>query len=266
MSWGSDVLLDARSGLGRWKAQYVLRRCAGFVCDSHAVLNRAEVLGAQREASFVFPWGVDHSQFSPGKNDGLRTELGWEEATILLSTRNWEPIYGVDLILKAFAQLIKEMPELRMMMLGDGSMSSDINRMIQHLGLIDKIHLAGRIAYVDLPGYYQAADIYLSASHSDGSSVSLLEAMATGLVCVVSDIPGNCEWITHEVDGYLFERGDPASLVSILRHCIMERDNWRQLGRKARDQAVLRADWMNNYPILFDAYRTALKSKNRLSS
>lgn len=258
MSWGSDVLLDARSGWGRWKARYVLQRCDGFVCDSHAVLNRAEVLGVHKANSFVFPWGVDLDQFSPDQNGGLRTELGWDGATVLLSTRNWEPIYGVDIVLGVFAQLAKEMPELRMIMLGDGSMRDDIDQAVRRFGLFDKIHLKGRVANADLPAYYQAADVYISASHSDGSSVSLLEAMATGLVCVVSDIPGNREWITHGVDGYLFERGNAESLISILRHCIKGRGAWPQLGRKARAQAVQRADWMKNYPILFDAYRIAI--------
>ena len=263
MSWGSDVLLDARAGLGRWKAQYVLRRCDGFVCDSHAVLNRAEVLGIHRVNSFVFPWGVDLDQFSPGKKGGLRTELGWDRATILLSTRNWEPIYGVDLVLEAFAQLVTDLPELRMIMLGDGSMRNGLNQAIHRFGLVDKIRPMGRVAFTDLPAYYQAADIYISASHSDGSSVSLLEAMATGLVCVVSDISGNREWITHGVDGYLFESGNPKSLMNTLRECVDERDVWPQLGRKARAQAVQRADWMKNYPILFDAYRTAINNTIR---
>ncbi|MCJ7823876.1 MAG: glycosyltransferase, partial [Anaerolineales bacterium] len=105
--------------------------------------------------------------------------------------------------------------------------------------------------------------IYISASHSDGSSVSLLEAMATGLVCVVSDISGNREWITHGVDGYLFESGNPKSLMNTLRECVDGRDVWPQLGRKARAQAIQRADWMKNYPMLFDAYRTAINNTKR---
>jgi len=260
MSWGSDVLLDAQSGIGRWKAQYVLRRCDAFICDSHAVLDRADALGVNRENSFIFPWGIDLDQFSPGENGELRTELGWEEATILLTTRNWEPIYGIDLVLEAFAQLTNDLPELRLIMLGDGSMRNDINQAIHRFGLVDKILPVGRVPFADLPVYYQAADVYISSSYSDGSSVSLLEAMATGLVCVVSDISGNREWITHGVDGYLFESGDPMSLVNTLRLCLGERESWPKMGRKAHTQAVERADWTKNYPILFDAYRTAFNN------
>jgi glycosyltransferase involved in cell wall biosynthesis len=169
----------------------------------------------------------------------------------------------VDLVLGVFAQLAKEMPELRMIMLGDGSMRDDIDQAVRRFGLDDKIHLKGRVAYADLPAYYQAADVYISASYSDGSSVSLLEAMATGLICVVSDIPGNREWIAHDVDGFLFESGNAESLTNILRHCIERRDTWPQLGRIARTQVIQRADWMKNSPKLFDAYRSAIQNTLR---
>lgn len=259
MSWGSDILLGARSGVGWWKAKYVLRRCDGFVCDSQVVLNRAEVLGVHRTNSVVFPWGVDLDQFSPGKRGGLRTDLGWDRATVLLSTRNWEPIYGVDLLLEAFAQVATEMPELRMIMLGGGSMRVDIEQAVHRFGLVDKIHIAGRVAYADLPAYYQSADIYASASYSDGSSVSLLEAMATGLVCVVSDIPGNREWVSHGREGFLFESGNLESLTRTLRECIEAKGEWLQLGCEARALVEARADWKKNSAKLFDAYRAALQ-------
>ena len=61
---------------------------------------------------------------------------------------------------------------------------------------------------------YRAADLYLSASHSDGSSVSLMEALGCGLPVLVSDIPGNREWVTDGEQGWLFPDGDDAAAVA----------------------------------------------------
>lgn len=146
-----------------------------------------------------------------------------------------------------------------MIMLGGGSMRVDIEQAVHRFGLVDKIHMAGRVAYVDLPAYYQIADVYVSASYSDGSSVSLLEAMATGLVCVVSDIPGNREWISHGREGFLFTSGHLESLTRTLRDCIEAKGEWLQLGREARALVEARADWKKNSTKLFDAYRAALQ-------
>ena len=76
----------------------------------------------------------------------------------------------------------------------------------------EKVFFGGHVPQIDLPGYYQAADLYISASHSDGSSVSLMEALASGLPVLVSDIPGNVEWVEPGRQGWLFKDSDVTSL------------------------------------------------------
>jgi L-malate glycosyltransferase len=71
----------------------------------------------------------------------------------------------------------------------------------------------GQVGQRDLPRWYHMADIYISPSHVDGSSVSLLEALACGLPCLVSDIPGNKEWVEEGVNGWLFRDGDVDDLA-----------------------------------------------------
>ena len=80
--------------------------------------------------------------------------------------------------------------------------------MVRESGLEDKVHFAGQVDYVDLPKYYRVAHLYLSASIVDGSSVSLLEAMSCGIPALVSDIPGNREWVVPGRNGWLFPTGD----------------------------------------------------------
>jgi glycosyltransferase involved in cell wall biosynthesis len=112
----------------------------------------------------------------------------------------------------------------------------------------------------NLPDYYQLADLYLSASRTDGTSISLLEAMASGRPAVVSDIPGNREWIQAGVNGWLFKDGDPEAMAESIKQAIQQREALDEMGAAARRIAEQRADWQKNFPELFRAYALAMSS------
>jgi glycosyltransferase involved in cell wall biosynthesis len=108
-----------------------------------------------------------------------------------------------------------------------------------------------------LPDCYHTADIYISASHSDGSSVSLLEAMACGLPALVSDIPGNREWVKPGGNGWWFADGDADRLASALAQAATSSD-LAALGSRGRSIAEQRADWSRNAKMIHQAYRLAI--------
>ncbi len=150
---------------------------------------------------------------------------------MILSLRSWEPIYGVDILAKAFVQAVREEPSLRLILLGSGSQSQTIHQIFDQAGLSEDIYWGGQVSQANLPGFYRAADLYVSASHSDGSSVSLMEALGSGLPVVVSDIPGNLEWIQDGKNGWLFEDGDVEGLKNACLMSIKIEVSWSQLNR-----------------------------------
>jgi L-malate glycosyltransferase len=221
MSWGYDLLVDAeRSHLWRWATRYTLKRSSVMVGDCNTIRERAVAYGMADERVVTFPWGVDLDKFSPG--EGKERVTVWpsfgqrdreREVFVLLSNRNWEPIYGVDVIARAFVLAShrlasKGCPELRLLMLGNGSQAGVLREIFLRGGVLEQVHFPGHISQVDLARYYRSSDLYLSASHSDGSSISLLEAMACGLPALVSDIPGNREWVNPGEQGWWFPDGD----------------------------------------------------------
>ena len=119
------------------------------------------------------------------------------------------------------------------------------------------VHFAGQVSQAKSPAYFRAADLYLSASHSDGSSISLLEALATGLPALVSDIPGNLEWIQDGVQGWTFPKGNIAALTQALIHSVDAREALPEMRRAARALAEARADWELNFRQLLRAYNLA---------
>jgi glycosyltransferase involved in cell wall biosynthesis len=161
-------------------------------------------------------------------------------------------------LVKAFARARETSPELRLILLGSGSQTGLIRKIILDHGLEEDVFLGGQVKYADLPGYYRSADLYLSASHSDGSSVSLMEALACGRPALVSEIPGNQEWITPGQEGWLFPDGDVEAMAQGILHALDERDQLAERGAAARRLAESRADWRKNFSILLEAYRSAV--------
>jgi glycosyltransferase involved in cell wall biosynthesis len=102
------------------------------------------------------------------------------------------------------------------------------------------------------------ADLYISPSHVDGSSVTLMEALASGLPCLVSDIPGNQEWIEAGVNGWLFRDGDADDLTQKILNAIKNRDSFQKIGEAARQTAEQKADWKKNFGKLLETYERIL--------
>ena len=263
MSWGYDLLFDAdRNALWRWATRYTLSHSAVMIGDCNTIRQRARKFGMADERIVTFPWGVDLDHFNVVTGDcGATLECSNTPTLTLLSTRNWEPIYGVDLIAKAFVQAAQQRPELRLILLGDGSQAGLLRQVFTRGGVLDKVHFPGQVSQADLPDYYRAADLYVSASHSDGSSISLLEAMACGRPALVSDIPGNLEWVEPGVQGWWFPDGDSNALAQAILHAVDNRERLPEMGCAARLLAEQRADWKKNFQQLLKAYEFATQTR-----
>lgn len=267
MSWGYDLLYDAqRNAAWRWATQYTLRRSAALVGDCDTIRQLAISFGIPDERIVTFPWGVDLEHFTPGDR-WARQQLTppADRPFTLLSTRSWEPIYGVETIARAFTLAARERPALRLIMLGNGSQAGLLRQIFSQHGVSEgasqaiapSVLMPGQAGFDDLPRFYRSADLYVAATHSDGASISLLEAMACGCPVLVSDIPGNREWVTPGENGWLFPVDDANALAQAILQAIEQRERLPEMGQTARRLVEQRADWSQNFPRLFDAYRIA---------
>ncbi|MBN2499429.1 MAG: glycosyltransferase family 4 protein [Anaerolineales bacterium] len=262
MSWGSDMLVDAgRNRFYQWATRYTLRYSRVLFGDCDAVRQKAATFDFPPERAVIFPWGIDLERFSPGEDGGLRERKGWQDNFVLLHLRSWEPIYGVDVLAKGFVIAAQQRPELRLFLLGGGSLASSLRRMLSNGGVLDKVHFGGQVSQGELPRYYRAADLYLSASHSDGSSVSLMEALGSGLPVLVSDIPGNREWVTPGEQGWWFPDNDPYALAEGIVRAAEQRERLLKMRTAARALAEERADWNKNFEKMLAGYQMALELK-----
>lgn len=253
VSWGTDLLVDAdATDESRAITRYALDNSSAVFGDCLAVREAVHRHSSIPDDRIVtFPWGIDLERFTPAASSlTLRNDLGWSENEVFISTRSWEPLYAVDVLVRAFAQVREHRPSARLILLGDGSMEGEIRQMIDDLRLADLVHAPGRASYDLLPDYFRSADAYVSAAVSDGTSISLLEAMACGLPVVVSNSFGNLEWVREGVNGALAAPGDVESLSAAMLSVVADPQEVARIRAANIATARRRANWDANFPDL----------------
>ena len=254
MSWGFDLMKDIERGRWwRFATRYALNRSDYFTSDAFVTRDRAIAFGMQAERTSVFPWGVDLTQFSP---EPRQQPVGQEQGFCLFCNRSWEANYGVDVLARAFVRLARLSPDVSLLLLGGGSQGPAIRQILESGGVLERVSFAGQVSQKDLPRYYRMADLYISPSHVDGSSVSLMEALACGLPCLVSDIPANLEWVREGDNGWLFPDGDAEALTAKIMAAIDQRGALLTIGLNARRTAEEKANWPHNVEKLMAVYET----------
>ena len=270
MSWGYDLVMDAdKSAWMSWVTRYTLKRSAFFVSDANVSRDKAVAFGMDPERTVIFPWGVDIEQFLPKKEErGKKTKAANRKSKIvnpksitLFCSRTWESIYGVDVLAKAFVKVASVNPDVNLILLGGGSQGAKIRQILMNGGVMERVHFGGHVAQAELPRWYHMADLYISPSHVDGSSVTLMEALASGLPCLVSDIPGNKEWIEEDVNGWLFSDGDANDLAEKILNAIKNRKSFKKIREAARKTAEEKADWNKNFGKLLETYHVIARSE-----
>jgi glycosyltransferase involved in cell wall biosynthesis len=261
MSWGFDLMKDVERGRWwRFATRYTLKRSTFFTSDAMVTRDKAVAYGMHPAKTVVFPWGVDLQHFSPSTVHPNRSRAGGPRSTgfTLFCNRSWEPNYGVDVLARAFVTVAGQKPEVSLMLLGGGSQGAAIRQILERGGVGSQVTFAGQVGQKHLPRYYRMADLYISPSHVDGSSVSLMEALACGLPCLVSDIPANKEWVFEGRNGWLFPDGNADALAAKILGIIEDRKSLAKIGEHARHVAEERADWKRNFGKLLGAYEQTL--------
>jgi glycosyltransferase involved in cell wall biosynthesis len=256
MSWGSDLLVQADADeLSRWATSYTLCRSDFLVTDSSEVSERALAFAPLRSDAIIqFPWGIDLNVFTP---DRPRNSAGLdrESTFIVVSNRAWEPGYGVLTVIEGFQRARIENPGLRLLLIGDGSLKPQVQALLSEHGLSPFVCTPGYVPNEAMPEYLRSADAYISCSHSDGSSVSLMEAIATGLPVIVTDRPSNREWVIPEENGWLVPAGDTSGVCdALLRAARQDSEALSRMRSRNRAVAEAHANWQRNLDKLLRVY------------
>ena len=245
-AWGSDLLLAARSnGFQYVRARFALRRARLVLCDARNLARAALQAGAIPETVWALPWGIDLTRFVPAaeRTPGL-----------IVSTRMHEAIYDLTTVIAAAAHVLAERPHTTLVVAGHGSQRGALERFAAERLPAGRWRFTGRLEPAVMAELLGRAEVVLSASHSDSTSQSLLETMASGAIPVVSDLEGNREWVGEGDGARLFPIGDARACASaVLR--VLDDPAWAAMAR-ARNRAVVveRGDASRNMARIEDAF------------
>lgn len=170
------------------------------VSDSNQLSGKKNI---KTFASTIVKYGIDQDKFDPAKNfPDIRNELGIDKNTILLLfiarfTEHKQPLT----LIKAFAQAVKKMPVIKLLMVGDGDERKAALALAKELAIEENILFFP--FRQDVPAILSAADIFILPSLWEGLPIGLLEAMRMGKAVIASNVDGTCEVIRHKVNGYL---------------------------------------------------------------
>lgn len=230
-SLGSDLLVDYPSSIvHRLQIRYVLKNADLVITDADELSRITILIGAPPAKILKAYMGIDENVFFlPGR--ARRDEDGRGGRARVVSTRNLYPIYRVDLLVDA-APIIREKRDTLFIVCGDGPERKRLEEQVKRLGLEKSFMFKGTLKPAGIAKELRAADVYVSTSKSDSTSVSLLEAMACGAMPVVTDLAANREWITDGENGLII----PSANSSALAEAVLKVIGSAQIRHAAREK------------------------------
>lgn len=244
---GKRTLINYRSGECRdhlqksSMARRVLKATDTLVVPSGYLVDVVREFGMEAQ---IVPNIVDLSQFSYRLRNPLRPHL--------VCTRGFHPYYGVDVVVRAFAEVQKICPEAQLDLVGGGQLEEKIRALVRQLNL-SNVNFAGVASRENIGRYYDRADIFVNGSNLDNMPVSVLEAYASGTPVVTTAPESMRHIVDHGRTGLLSEPGDHSALAENILRVLRDQELATRLAQNAFEESrryhwqAVRGQWMKVY-------------------
>lgn len=262
--WGSDVYDFPHRN--RWN-MHTLRKnleAADKICStSQAMANHTNSLGAEIAGICITPFGIDAKQFTPERAKE-------NDAWITVGTvKTLTDRYGIDVLIKAFAkarQLVAENDEalsrkMRLRIVGGGDKRSEYENLATTLGIGDSTTFIGAVSHDKVPSELHELDIYVALSRSESFGVAVLEASATGLPVVVSDVGGLPEVVEENETGLIVKTEDIEAAADAINKLVLDPQLRERLGKAGRELVMKKYEWQSNVTQMESIYSEVLAAR-----
>lgn len=203
----------------------------------------ADSIGLKHPQLIELPFGVDEQRFAPGKDDEFRTRFSIPMSSqVFVFVGGLDKAHsfkGVDVLIRAAAELPRD-SDWRLLIVGDGDKRVSYETLARALGLVDRVVFAGAVSDADLPSVYRASDVHIlpSVSKSEAFGLVTLEAAASGLPSIVSDLPGVRTLVEQGVTGRVVAPGLEEDLTQAMLGYLQAPELAKQMGAKARERVL----------------------------
>ena len=266
MIWNihAEKSLTKNKILFKWMYKYLLKKKLTIISDSKYILSKnlsymKDCLYPNFDSIPIVHATVNLNKFlSINKKFNINNRK--EDSIIFgsIGRLNWAK--GYDLLIQALYKIKEEHPNFYLKIAGDGPYRNMLENMIDQYDLRKNILIIGELHYNDIPKFLLSIDLYIQPSISEGSPITLKEAMASSLPILASTAGGIPEIIEHNETGFLFENRNLLELEKGLKKIInMDKSIRTRIGLKARKSSLKRFNIEKTAKTLNNIYIEALK-------
>jgi glycosyltransferase involved in cell wall biosynthesis len=196
--------------------------------------------GVRDEQIVVIPNGINpefitkHVENCNAARERIRAEFGVSlDTNVIVTVGRLSPEKGHLDLFHAFVQVLAELPDTALMVVGDGQLYWQLNAAVLRLGLSKKVFFLGQ--RTDVGSVLCASDVFVQSSLFEGMPIAVMEAMAAGKPVVATEVDGTLELMKHNVTGWLVPPGRPDQLADYLIHALDNPDESYRVGKAATE-------------------------------
>jgi len=247
-----------KNAVHKWLKDF-MQKCQHIIIPSESMKEILVRDYGLEERYTVIPTGTNLDPFLSANGKALRKEKGWQAETILISVgrlaleKNWETL------LRAFAKVYPEHPDLRLVLIGDGPARESLQTLASELGIAEKVTFTGTIPFEEIPAYLKAADAFSFASVTETQGLVTIEAMAAGLPVVSVDGSGTRDIVEHGKEGFLVEN-DADALAKGINELLSDSQQMKRFSHNALKKAKT-FDVNQLSKQIINVYRQAIQDK-----
>lgn len=250
---GSGVVLNYRGG----EAEVFFEKSFRWVRATLTLVDEIvvpsgflfEVFARRGFTCKVIPNIIDLTRFSAS-----RVPSGDHRTLRLLVARNLEPLYDNETAIRAFKLVHHQVPTAKLTIVGTGPERERLGKLVVELGLSRSVEFPGQVENREMPTLMREADVLINPSLADNMPISILEAFASGLPVVSTNVGGVPFLVTHEQTGLLVPPHEPAELSAAILRLHRDRALWERLVIAAKSH-VERYAWSEVWPLLAAVYQ-----------
>jgi 1,2-diacylglycerol 3-alpha-glucosyltransferase len=249
-----------KNALDRWLEDF-MRRCHHIIIPSESM---REILVDQyglKGGFTVIPTGIDLEAYRTADGDRIRRRRKWEKDTVMISVGRLAPEKNWTTLIHAAALVLKEYPQFRLALIGDGQDKKELEALARELGIRRRVTFTGALPFSEIPAYMKAADLFGFASVTETQGLATLEAMAAGLPVVAVDASGTRDILKHGKQGYLVENTAEA-LAAAIKKLLSDPRRMKKFAEAAHKKAQsFNIERLTDK--LLDVYGQAVRDKKR---
>jgi glycosyltransferase involved in cell wall biosynthesis len=236
---GSNEIRRMKNSLvGRIQLRFLDWWAGSIMVLNPGMMVEAEECGLRKSKLLWMPNPVDLEEFCPLAPDlrsVLRTKLGIpEDSEVVLFVGRLAPEKELTSLLEGFGKVAALRPQATLVLVGDGPCREELQSQTGRVAPAGGIRFTGVVPSTSVHEWVQIADVFALVSSLEGLPVSLIEAMATEVPVVVSDIPANRQLVDSGVEGIVVGTRNPDAIGSALNSILGDRENRQRMGRAGR--------------------------------